>query len=359
MHYFRPKSVIKEAALFVWKFLATRLRLTSYFFGGRYPQEEFTPKHWQDNFVRPETFVADPDILLDGSFRRVPATDNLALPRDMRATAAVSADGEPVDEAARALIVVQNAEAEKAKRNAKEDYTVVYIPPHFRWRIITFIALLWIFGAICVGFAVAVPLSLGRSFFRLFTSRDVHDGYSFIIGFYLIWVCYLVARAVDRLDRRRRRRGGEDGSRAELGLLVAKRGLLWLAKFVYMVFFLGIVVPVLLAIVIDLYIVLPIRFSVDPGILPKIRVVDQWALGLLYAKIGIYVHRIQPPHRVSRGLQQVCTIFLHYVASMFKVFVIDHIAWLDASRSNHGNEGSYCTFGWRVAGYGSATCSGL
>lgn len=305
MHYFRPKRVIKEAATVVWKFLAARLRLTSYFFGGRYPQEEFTPKQWRDNFVRSDTFVVDPDVPLNGSFRRVPATDNLALPRDMRATAAVSADGEPVDEAARVLIAVQDIEAEKAKRNAKDDYTIVYIPPHFRWRIFTFIALLWIFGAICVGFAVAIPLSLGRSFFRLFTSRDVHDGYSFIIGFYLIWVCYLVARAIDRLDRRRKRRSGTDGPRAELGLLIAKRGLLWLAKIIFMVFFLGIVVPILLAIVIDFYIVLPIRFSVDPGTRPRIRIVDHWALGLLYAKIGMYLHRIQPPDRISRGLQQV------------------------------------------------------
>jgi E3 ubiquitin-protein ligase MARCH6 len=201
-----PRRAIKEVASVLWKFLATRLRLTSYFFGGRHHQEEFTPKDWRENLVRSETYVAGPEVFPDGSFRRVPATDNLALPREMRATVAVTANGEPVDEAARELMALQNAEAEKAKHNVQDDYTVVYIPPNFRWRIITFIALLWIIGAICIGFAVAVPLSLGRSFFRLFTPRDVHDGYSFIIGFYLIWVCYLIARAVDKLERRRKRK---------------------------------------------------------------------------------------------------------------------------------------------------------
>jgi E3 ubiquitin-protein ligase MARCH6 len=223
----------------------------------------------------------------------------------MRATAAVSANGEPVDEAARELMVLQNAEAEKAKHNIQTDYTVVYIPPNFRWRIITFISLLWVIGAICIGFTVALPLSLGRSFFRLFTPRVVHDGYSFIIGFYLIWVCYLIARAVDRLERRRTRRSDADAPRAELGLLEAKRGLLWMAKIVFMTFALGIVVPTLLAVVIDLYIVLPIRFSLNPGMVPRIRIVDQWSLGLLYAKIGIYVQRVQPPNRISAGLQHV------------------------------------------------------
>lgn len=315
VHYFRPKKVIKEVATVVWKFLATRLRLTSYFFGGRHPQEEFTPKDWRDNFIQSGTFVANADISPDGSFRRVPATDNLALPRDMRATVAVTADGEPVDDAARALMALQNAEAEKAKHNIQEDYSIVYIPPNFRWRVITFITVLWIIGAICVGFVVALPLSLGRGFFKLFTPRDIHDGYSFIIGFYLIWLCYLVARAIDRLDKRRQRRSGE-GPRAELGLLVVKRGLLWFAKMVYMAFFLGIAIPVLLAIVIDLYIVLPIRFAVDPMMVPRIKIVDQWALGLLYAKIAIYVQRIQPPSGISRGLQQVCRFISLYLGGI-------------------------------------------
>ncbi|KAF9522418.1 hypothetical protein CPB83DRAFT_112389 [Crepidotus variabilis] len=305
MLYFRPKRAIKEVATIVWKFLATRLRLNSYFFGGRHPQEEFTPKDWRDNFFRSDTFVADPDTHLDGSFRRVPATDNLALPRDMRATVAVTAEGIPLDDAASKLMALQNIEAEKARRNVNEDYMIVYIPPNFRWRIITFIVLLWIVGAVFVGFAVAVPLSLGRSFFKLFTMRDVHDGYSFIIGFYLNWFCYLTARAIDRLDRRRKRRNNGDGPRAELGLLVAKRGLLWLAKTIYMAFFLGVVIPILLAIVIDLYIVLPVRLSFNPDLVPRIRIVDQWALGLLYAKMAMYTLRLQPQTRISRGLQHI------------------------------------------------------
>jgi hypothetical protein len=174
----------------------------------------------------------------------------------------------------------------------------------------------------------------------------VHDGYSFIVGFYLIWVCYLIARAVDKLDRRRKRRSDDDGPRAELGLLVAKRGLLWLAKVGYMAFSLGIVVPILLAIVIDLYIVLPIRFSVNPGMVPRIRIVDQWALGLLYAKIGIYVQRIQPPNRISVGLQHVRFSIL-YLDVVLR-HAVDNAAWLDTTRSNHSDEGTYCASSWRT-----------
>jgi len=183
---------------------------------------------------------------------------------------------------------------------------IVYLPPFFRYRVIGFNTLLWIFGAVFTGFGVALPIQLGRSFFKFFTSREVHDGYSFIIGFYLIWMCYLFARAIDRLDKRRQRRG--HAPRADLYILVVKRGLLWSAKIIYMMLSLGIVIPILLAIVIDLYVVFPVRFTLDPALTPRIRIVDAWALGLLYAKIAFHAHRIQPPNRITRGLLHIVAL---------------------------------------------------
>jgi len=356
MHYFRPKKVVKDVAASVWKFLATRLRLTSYFFGGRHPREEFSPKNWRDNFVREAVHVVDEGDIANGSFRRVPAVDNVALPRDMRATVSVNAEGEPVDDEAKELMELQNAEAEKAKRNVKVDFMIVYIPPHFRYRIICFIALLWMFGSVMLGLSVALPITLGRSFFRLFTARDIHDGYSFIVGFYLVWMCYIIGKAVDRLDKRRQRRSG-DGPRANLHVLVLKRGLLWVAKTIYMAFFLGIIIPILLAVVIDLYIILPIRLEWDPAMTPRIRVVDAWALGLLYAKIAMYAHRIEPPNRITRGLQHVSQrpLVLSILASGAKIFEMcaDHDPWVDAPGPYYGHKGGDCASGRWFIGHDS------
>ncbi|KAF8074708.1 hypothetical protein FPV67DRAFT_1474663 [Lyophyllum atratum] len=299
MHYFRPKRALREFATVVWKVLARRLRLTSYFFGGRHPAEERSGP-WRPLSARPTRL----DLTVDGTLRRVPATDNLALPRDMRATAQVNEDGEPFDNEARQLMAEQDAEMEKAKRNIKDDFMVVYIPTGFRWRVICFIALLWVIGAILLGIAVALPILLGRRFFELFSPRDVHDGYSLIVGFYLLWGFYLVGSAIDRLDKRRQR-GAGDRNRADLPVLVAKRGFVWLAKSAYMAVCLGVIIPTLISFVIDLYIVLPIRFTIDPTMTPRIRVVDTWALGLLYVKIALHATRIQPPNRISRGIQHI------------------------------------------------------
>lgn len=304
MHYFRPRTGIKRVSKALWRFLASRLRLSSYFFGGRYPHEEYTPKYWSTLLFRSEEDLDNPANVKAGSFRRVPASDNIALPRDMHATAAVTEHGDPIDEEARGLLAMQNEEAVKAKRVVADDYMIVYIPPHFRYRVFLFIAILWVLGAMFLGVVVALPIQLGRSFFGLFISRPVHDGYSFIAGAYLLWACYLIGRAVDRLDKRRQRRGGDE-PRADLRLLVLKRGFLWIAKITFMIIFLGIVVPTLISLVVDLYIILPIRLSLDPTLVPRIRIVDSWAMGVLYAKIMLHVNRTQPPNPITRGMQHI------------------------------------------------------
>jgi E3 ubiquitin-protein ligase MARCH6 len=306
MHYFRPVKGLRRVTLEIWKFLAAQLRLTSYMFGDRHESEEYTPKHlsWTAVFRKAGSEVNATDCIYDGTFRRVPATDNLALPRDMRATAEVTVDGEPIDDAARHLIELQNAEAEKAKHIVKDDYRIVYIPPQFRRRIILFIITLWILGALFFGVAFAMPIQLGRSFFKLFISHDVHDGYSFIVGFYLLWACYIVGKSFDRMDKRRQRRGVE-GPRAELHVYAIKHGLLWLSKVSYMIIFLGLLLPILIAIVMELYLILPIKYAINPKLTPRIRVVDMWCLGVLYAKIAIHVTRMQPPTRVILGIRAV------------------------------------------------------
>ncbi|SJL04278.1 uncharacterized protein ARMOST_07639 [Armillaria ostoyae] len=305
MHYFRPRKGIIKLVTVIWKFLACQLRLTSYFFGGRYPLEEVTPAKWSlKSLYSSKSLFVDPTAKADGSFWRVPATDSIALPKDIGATAAVDERGNPIDERAERLISIQNLEALKAKHQIRDDYMVVYIPPNFHRRIFAFVTVLWVIGALSLGVLVALPIALGRRFFGLFVAEDVHDGYPLIIGFYLLWGCYLVGQAIDRLDKRRQRRGS-DGPRADLWMLVVKRGLLWSAKISYMALFLGIVIPTLIAFAVDLYVILPIRLGLDPTLSPNIRIADEWAFGLLYVKIGLYVRRMQPRGPIAKGIDLI------------------------------------------------------
>ncbi|KAI0251385.1 hypothetical protein BJV78DRAFT_1375071 [Lactifluus subvellereus] len=305
LRFFRPKKIVRKTSTAIWKYLCARLRLTSYMFGVRHPEEEHELLHssWLP-FGNSGSEAGEGSLCFRGSYRRVPNSDNVAVPRDMRATARVDADGLPVDEEARKLIVAQDAEAEKAKRNPKDDYTVVYIPPHFQYRIGLFICALWVIGCVFVTAAVSVPILLGRGVFNLFTKRQMHDGYSFLIGFYALWGCWVVGHAVERMEKRRQRRSADD-ARGNWPLYFLKRSVLWLAKISYIIFFVGVVIPALIGLVVELYIIMPIRLSLNPDIVPNVRVVDMWALGIIYAKIVLHANRLRPLNRITAGFNHI------------------------------------------------------
>ncbi|THH00644.1 hypothetical protein EW026_g1929 [Hermanssonia centrifuga] len=297
LRYFRPKKIVKQAGVHVWKFLAMQLRLSSYLFGGRYSTEEYSLKKWTLRTLI-STNLDDTEVLHDGTFRRVPNSDNVALLKDELATVEVDAEGVPVNDIEDRLMQRQNQEAEKAKRSIKDDYTITYMPPRFKYRVITFMVAIWMVCSIFLASSLAIPIIFGRFFFKLFVPYHVHDGYSFIAGFYLLWGCWLLNMVVERMDKHRQRRGGGE-PRADLPLYFAKRSLLWLAKASYMTFFLGFVIPTLIAVVVELYIVMPFRQTFYPDMPPRIRIVDMWALGLLYTKIALQGPRVRPVGRIT------------------------------------------------------------
>ena len=303
IHYFRPRTAARQVGTILWKWLSRKLRVSSYMFGERHTTEEVAPKGFFG--FRPKDAIK-PDgqePQRDGGWRRVPANDNVAIVRNMRATVQVTEDGQPINEVEARLLKLQNAEAERHKRNVDEDYTVVYIPPHFKYRVIAFILAVWSVCCVAIAAMLAGPVMLGRRFFLLFTAREVHDGYSFVVGFHLLWGCWLVAQAVERLDRHRQRR--ENGSRAWWPLFLAKRSSLWLAQASYMAFFLVFVIPTLIALVMETYVLLPIKFIYDPRVVVRVKLVDMWVLGLFYTKIILRLPGFEAPRRMNEGIQRV------------------------------------------------------
>ncbi|KAI0642432.1 hypothetical protein C8Q79DRAFT_917921 [Trametes meyenii] len=307
MEHFRPRKALRRFGTFVWKYFARQLRLSSYMFGGRYPSEEHTPKYWrwQSLFHDDGLQMDDAEVLPDGTLHRVPNNDNVALVKGIPATVQVNEEGNPLNAEGKKLMTLQDTEANKAKRRIKDDYTVVYIPPQFRYRVIVFLLCLWSVGSALLATFLAAPILLGRGFFRLLVPYDVHDGYSFIVGFYLLWSCWLVGSALDRIDKRRQRQWDEDLP-AEWPLYVLKRSLLWVCQASYMIVALGVVIPTLVGLVVELYIIQPIKHTANPLVEPRIRMVDMWALGLLYTKIIVRAMRQQRGrHERMRGVERV------------------------------------------------------
>lgn len=309
LRYFRPRKMAFALARKYWKWAARQLRLTSYMFGGMHPEEMRPSRNlfscWSSDCsnvgkIRPD----NSDEPFDGSYRRVPAQDNISLPRELRATVEVDEHGNPLDEAGRRLMDLQDGEAEKAKRRVAADYTTVYLPPHFGMRMTFFTMSLWVTGSLFLVTAIAVPTLLGRVVFDFVLDREVHDGYSIVVGFYLLWGCYHIGKVLDRMDKRRQR-SGDGGQRGPYAVYVFKRSMLWIGNVAWVGFWLGVVIPTLLALVIEVYLVHPLRVTVNPNLLLEIRMIDSWAIGLVYTKMALSTMRLRPETRIDTALKEV------------------------------------------------------
>ncbi|KAJ8086597.1 hypothetical protein PM082_005420 [Marasmius tenuissimus] len=145
LHHLHPRTRLNETASAYSMWLAARLRLSSYLFGGRHPDEEFTPPLRALVLGLFGSTVTRGPILAeyDGTFRRVSNTNESLVSGGGYRTIEVGARGEPVDEQGRLLMLKQDVATLKAGRKIEKDYVVVYLPLVFA---IVLSGLLWQFG---------------------------------------------------------------------------------------------------------------------------------------------------------------------------------------------------------------------
>ncbi|KAF8518939.1 hypothetical protein BU17DRAFT_48138, partial [Hysterangium stoloniferum] len=316
LHYFRPRKPVRRLVTVWWQWTARQMRLTSFMFGGRHPNEE-TSVPWSWTSLLPRNKV-DAEIAIpiqDGGFRRAPAGDNIAFLRDKPALVHVNEQGVPLTDTWNEILVAQDSAARQANRKPEDDYTIVYVPPNFRRRIIAFIFFFWLSGALALVSAIVVPIATGRAVFRLFSNREVHDGYSFIVGFYVVWWSWLVGTLFVKVRTRRQRhiRGRQasdmtdsDGRiRANWFLFLFKRVSVYFSKVLWMVFWLGFVLPTMVSIAVELYLVIPLRHFMDPEFTPTIHIFESWATGLIISKIIIRTHRPRPGDGAIGSLETI------------------------------------------------------
>lgn len=171
-----------------WIWAAKRVRLSAYLMGDDQPDERGHRVYasWAER-ARAWLGGAAPPTVPDGGFARVPADDHPA-PRTSLFVR-TDADGQPVDDDARAALDKQLAALDTMA--VKAPYTIVYIPPHFRMRLVALFVLLWAFCVAVVAAGAGVPLGLGR----LVVGHSVHDTYTVLVGYVLVTLGVLGARA--------------------------------------------------------------------------------------------------------------------------------------------------------------------
>lgn len=176
-----------------WIWVARRLRMSAYLMGdeqllerGHYVYASWAD--WARSWVQPVSASFVPD----GGFMRVPADDRPAskcavlIPTD--------AQGEPVDAHARAKLDEQLAALARMKDRAP--YTIVYMPPRWRLRLV---AALGLFAALClcgVLAALGVPLAIGRGLAVWGRWPPMHDAYTVLHGYLVLAGLAAVAQGV-------------------------------------------------------------------------------------------------------------------------------------------------------------------
>ncbi|KAI7460065.1 hypothetical protein KC367_g8900 [Hortaea werneckii] len=141
-----------------------------------------------------------------------------------------------------------------------EHFARIYAPPNFRVRISLFMVCLWVFSAFLGLSSTLLPLSFGRQLLAALLPAGIklNDIYAYTVGAYIIrglLLAGLKGRALMLQSRESRR--------IELGLSawtrLAKRYTVQAFKCVYVYGFVAVVLPILFALVLQLYLFVPLH----------------------------------------------------------------------------------------------------
>lgn len=161
MSYIVPREFSKKTVTTWWHIVSKTLRLSSFMFGGRYPDEEvaYTWQTWLYCLIRRNGNVVAEEQK-DGSLVRVPTHDNVpvVVPRRRMIIPVHPVTLQPLDETERDL----GHPAVRQSGYEESDTTIVYIPPFFKIRITIFLLLIWTTGSILFCSISVVPCKLIR-----------------------------------------------------------------------------------------------------------------------------------------------------------------------------------------------------
>ncbi|KAL3480747.1 hypothetical protein BJX99DRAFT_7251 [Aspergillus californicus] len=296
---FKPSDGLHS--LYNWWFrkCARFLRLSDFFFGERNVDEEGSnpqPAWWnfvlgnknhQNNLEESATAQSKQK----GKYVRAPASDQVRIPKGSPVFLEVTETNDRVD---------GTPDNDHGLHGRVDDmFTKVYIPSFFRTRIAAFLVLIWIFAAATGVGTTIIPLVIGRKIMVSYvSSRPVNDVYAFSMGMGVVCAaaCVLAfCRAcfrhhTDNMDRYLR--SPMEAFRAVRHFLVT--GI----RFLYVVTSFAIFLPSVFALVIELYVFIPIHTYLGNDQAPVIHFVQDWSLGVLYvqlaAKLALWYSRTRP-----------------------------------------------------------------
>jgi E3 ubiquitin-protein ligase MARCH6 len=314
-------------AMYTWWFrrCARALRLSDFLFRESYPDEEGHQirRTWKAWFTRKKGEVegdsededqedededdkdekekeSDVYFQKDGRHVRAPASDQVRIPKGSPVFVEVDEENNRID---------GKPDDEGIHSRTSNLITTVYVPPWFRVRIGLFVVAVWLFAA-ATGISVTiVPLLFGRKLLStaIPNADNVNDIYAFSLGIYILGGLLYTAlhyRAI--LTFLHATFWPSSASRTQALVTFAsytKRTF----SVVYVYSSLAVALPLLFAVLLELYILMPIHVTFGPEESHVIHLIQDWTLGILYVRIGTRILMWDRESRAARTVRAVVT----------------------------------------------------
>ncbi|KAG0294409.1 hypothetical protein BGZ96_001248 [Linnemannia gamsii] len=318
IRWMNPADRFKILFIGWWKKLAETMRLSSFMYGNdgkRYPEEEGhivyrTWKAWLLRYRPPfpkletsgddtvgsgeELDVDAPVIFVpDGGLYRVPSTDRVVHLKNRRVLVPVDTEGRALDpkedmpaEIDPLMEILPRGREPRQPIDPKEHTVVVYTPPNFKRRLISFIVIMWTSTMFFLAFSIVIPLVLGRFLIAFMTHRSVHDVYSFVVGVYIVGIVWRIQEWLSTNYGALKAEGAARVNVPAHMTTILETGKT-IAKTVFFGLAFGVLLPFLLGFTVELFTILPLRTALGEDV--KVIFAMTWALGLLYMRI---VHQV-------------------------------------------------------------------
>jgi len=299
-------------AMYKWWFRrsARTLRLSSFLFNEEHIDEEgpygrggltswlrwLSPKPKPTETVGTDKTVLEAsknDMQIVGRYARVPASDQIRIPKGTPVFVDVDKDNNRID---------GKPDTGVHSRDSRH-ITKVYIPPWFKVRIGLFVLTVWLFAA-ATGLSVTiVPLLFGRCVLSLWvvpSPSKINDIYAFSLGIYTLGtIVYFAVHSRSIWSSIQSRFFTRSPIRLETIRAIANFiGRATSVIYVYSTFAVGL--PILLAIILELYVLLPLHTYLGRSDTHIVHLVQDWTLGILYVRIFSHFAMATPTSAPAR-----------------------------------------------------------
>ncbi|KAL7319178.1 hypothetical protein PS15m_002347 [Mucor circinelloides] len=310
----KPRDYSKKALDLWWHFACRQLRLTSFMFNQRKPDEEGRHvRRTLKSFLLMEKAEIPTDEFADVAIQDDDSP--VVFQRDGMMVRVPKYDSVPVDPKRRMLVPVdpvtlEAIDEEERRRghpaaadtvDEAQSTIVVYIPPNFKRRIIIFLLYMWFSISLFACSVTVLPLLTGRTLFKLYLApgSKVNDLYSFALGIYLMTGCAILIHWAKECY------STTQNSNQEEIIKYAKEKAGKTLKFFYFAIMFGLVIPLLFGIAVDLFVFMPRRdFNADTGLV--IYISQNWSFGVAYmSTIHNLIHVLPANNRIRQRVNEI------------------------------------------------------